>query len=422
VGKRVYIRLRLDFNRSHFWVGLRALASRERWDDAAERAARAWTPEPDALACLCVRSALDLVLTALALPRGSEVLVSAITIPDMPRVLEMHGLVPVPVDIDIPTLRPRMEAFERARSPRTRAVVVAHLFGGRIDMKPIAEWARRHGLAVIEDAAQAVAHTGDGSPWADATMFSFGPLKTATALGGAILRVPDRALRERIRAIHELWPVQSIATFRGRLAKIGSFAAVQEPRRVRTAVSVFLKLGLATSLDDLIRRGTRGFKPATPDALARALRVRPPVPMLKLLAHRLEHFDTAAIERRAEAGERTMHALGGSVQVAGARQPRRTHWFFGVAQDHPDRTVRRLAEHGVDSVATGKLENLIVVPPAPSRPEIVATDAAHYLSRCILVPVYPQLDDETRARMVEILRDGDASSERVLEGSVACPA
>ena len=54
--------------------------------------------------CLSVRSGWDLLLHVLAWPAGSEVIVSAITHPDMIRILRAHGLVPVPVDVDLDTL------------------------------------------------------------------------------------------------------------------------------------------------------------------------------------------------------------------------------------------------------------------------------------------------------------------------------
>src|SRR5438876_3258754 len=84
--------------------------------------------------------------TSLALPAGSEVLVSAITIPDMVRIIEAHGLVPVPVDLDPDTLSVDQESLDRAVTPKTRAVLIAHLFGTRQPMEPILKVARQHGL------------------------------------------------------------------------------------------------------------------------------------------------------------------------------------------------------------------------------------------------------------------------------------
>jgi dTDP-4-amino-4,6-dideoxygalactose transaminase len=116
---------------------------------------RACPPGDDALVCFSVRSGFDLLLGVLAETSESEVLVSSVTHPDMVRIIEGHGLRAVPVDLDTATLEPRVELLKEALSPRTRAIVVAHLFGGRFDLGPVAAFARRHGLLVVEDCAQA---------------------------------------------------------------------------------------------------------------------------------------------------------------------------------------------------------------------------------------------------------------------------
>src|SRR3972149_295341 len=75
------------------------------WGGAEESAALSpdpgWIPDDEALVCLSVRSGFDLLLTALGLPPGSEIVVSAVTIPDMVRIIEHHGCVAVPVDVDL---------------------------------------------------------------------------------------------------------------------------------------------------------------------------------------------------------------------------------------------------------------------------------------------------------------------------------
>src|SRR2546430_15614694 len=91
---------------------------------------------PGSLRCLSVRSGFHLLLRALDLRAGDEVVFSALTPPDLPRLAEHHGLVPVPVDLDPRTLAPDPALLEAALSPRTRLVVVAHLFGGLLDPEP----------------------------------------------------------------------------------------------------------------------------------------------------------------------------------------------------------------------------------------------------------------------------------------------
>ena len=159
---------------------------------------RTWSPAGQGLAGLSVRTTFDLYLSARAWPAGSEILVSALNIPDMTAIIRHHGLVPIPVDFDIEEMMPRRGDLERMLSPRCRGILVAQLFGGRRPLDEVGDFAELHGLEIIEDCAQAFTgldYTGD--PRAVISLFSFGPIKTATALGGALATVRDsRLLRD----------------------------------------------------------------------------------------------------------------------------------------------------------------------------------------------------------------------------------
>src|SRR6202022_1019064 len=97
----LHARHRLDIRFRDFASALVACA----WARNAERLTieleAAWSPGAQGLACRSVRSGFHLLLSELDLPAGSEVLVSAVTHPDMVRILEAHGLVAVPVDLDV---------------------------------------------------------------------------------------------------------------------------------------------------------------------------------------------------------------------------------------------------------------------------------------------------------------------------------
>ncbi|HLQ62682.1 MAG TPA: DegT/DnrJ/EryC1/StrS family aminotransferase, partial [Candidatus Acidoferrales bacterium] len=190
--------------------------------DLARLAFSSWRqPPPEAaLVGFSVRSEFHLLLQALDLPPGSEVLVSAVTHPDMVRILETARLVAVPVDLDLETLAPRPELLARLAGPRTRLLLVAHLFGGRCDLEPALRLARSRGLLLVEDCAQAFRGPGDdGEPGADVSLFSFGTLKTATALGGALAYVRDERLRRRMAEIQAGWPAQPDREYRRKVLR-----------------------------------------------------------------------------------------------------------------------------------------------------------------------------------------------------------
>jgi dTDP-4-amino-4,6-dideoxygalactose transaminase len=169
-----------------------------------------------------VRSGLDLLLGTMQWPVGSEIVCSALNIPDMTKVIRQHGLVPVPADLDVERLAPNLELLEQAITPRTKAILIAHLYGNFVPLEPILAMARRHGLMLIEDAAEIYDGVYTGHADADVSLFSFGPLKTATALAGGVLRTQDSELFARLKANHERWPTQGRLDYFNRLCKYGT--------------------------------------------------------------------------------------------------------------------------------------------------------------------------------------------------------
>jgi len=160
-------------------------------NEQAQKAVEACWPDQATFACLSVRSGFDLVLQALALPAGSEIIVSAITIPHMFEIIERHGLVVVPIDLDEYDLSIDLQALERAVTPRTKAILIAHLFGSQMPLDEIVAFAKHHNLLLFEDCAQAYNGSKQcGHPDSDVRMLSFGPIKTVQR---------SRAMRPRPR-------------------------------------------------------------------------------------------------------------------------------------------------------------------------------------------------------------------------------
>lgn len=98
---------------------------------------------------------------------------SAITIPQMAALVREHGYVPVGVDIDVETLSCDPAAVRRAVTPRTRALVLAALFGARPDVVELARTCRAAGLMFIEDRAQAFSGAAEPLGVPDVAMYSF---------------------------------------------------------------------------------------------------------------------------------------------------------------------------------------------------------------------------------------------------------
>jgi dTDP-4-amino-4,6-dideoxygalactose transaminase len=149
--------------------------------------------------------ALQLTYQALGVGPGDEVVTPAFTFVATAEAAALLGATPVFVDVDPRTFNLDPEALEAAITPRTKAVVPVHLFGQPSDLDPILAIARRHGVAVVEDAAQAI-----GAPYrgrlagtlGDVGCLSFYPSKNLGAYGdGGALLTADDALAARLRRL-----------------------------------------------------------------------------------------------------------------------------------------------------------------------------------------------------------------------------
>ncbi|MFH8345633.1 DegT/DnrJ/EryC1/StrS family aminotransferase [Streptomyces sp. NPDC018045] len=352
------------------------------------------------LATLSVRSALDLALSAAALPRGSEVLMSAVTIPDMWRIVTEHGLVPVPVDLDAGTLLPTAAQWEAAATPRTKAVVVAHLLGTQAPLGPLPELAARHGWLLVEDCAQA--YSGPdfrGSPGADMSLFSFGPIKTATALGGAVAVVRDPGLLASMRALHREWPLQGQGDQARRVAKY-ALLALLTTRPVYTgavAAAGALGRGRTSGLQDAV--GAFAGKDLLP-----AIRHRPGSALLALLDRRLRAAGTArAVARRAATARRLMARLPDPAPVYGASAPVHTYWLCAVPTPDPAATTARLRSAGFDAARPTTLGAV----PAPPGHRQGARTAAHLVRHAVCLPLRPGMPERALDRMAAVLDPED---------------
>lgn len=399
-GVGLYARHNLDVSVGDLISGIRYCVSLRHVSEG--RVLRACSSEDEGLVVLSVRSGWDLLLEALALPEGSEVLVSAITHPDMGRILEFHGLRALPIDLDSSTLAPREELLSAALTSRTRAVLVAHLFGGRTDLSGISAFAREHSLLLIEDNAQSFRGPDRmGDVRADVSMYSFGPLKTSTALGGGILRVRNPALLDAMRTLNSGRPVQHRREFLSRLVRVLSLKFLTRPVPYRV-VSLTCAL-LGRDLDDLAGSAVRGFRTGSGEDLIRNIRRRPCSPLLALLLRRILYFDETQLSRRALAGERLMTLLPHGLEHPGACSEDRTHWLFPVVAPEPERLVAALRGRGID--ASHVASSIAVVHPPADRPELAPEAAARVMAGIVFLPACPNMPHAVLERLVWTLRD-----------------
>ncbi len=173
--------------------------------EAFERAAAAYCQAQHAIGCASGSDALLLAMMALGVGPGDEVMTVAFTFFATGGAIARLGAKPVYVDIAPGDFNLDPEQFERAITPRTKAIMPVHLFGQCAPMDAILEVARRHRLPVIEDAAQAIGADFNGrraGTMGEIGCFSFFPSKNLGGAGdGGLLTTDDDELAERLRVL-----------------------------------------------------------------------------------------------------------------------------------------------------------------------------------------------------------------------------
>jgi len=392
----MWLRMRFDIGWRDVAFGVRGLWDRPDPEVLRRRIAECWPRPEQMFPALSVRTAYDLLWKSLELPAGSEVLMSALTIPDMVRIVKHHQLVPVPVDLNLADMAPDPGLLRRAITPKSRAIVVAHLFGTHLPLDPIIKIARQHKLTIIEDCAQGFEGCHyDGHPGADVTMFSFGPIKTITAFGGGIfcVRVPE--LLARMESLEGLYPVQSRWSYLKRFVKYSVLTGMS----CRPLSDVILTVSRAADwdYDHWMNTVARAFP--GPRWLER-LRYQPSAPLLALLERRLRRCDTARITARAARAKRLARLMPRAAMRPAGQLDDHTHWVFPILARDPARVIAELAGAGYDATQGSSLR---VIDPPEDRPELEPRVAREALSQMVFLPLHPAMPRREIERLARVL-------------------
>lgn len=173
--------------------------------DALERELANQLEVPHAVAVSSGSDALIVALMALGIGGGDEVVTPTYSFFATAGAITRVGATPVFVDVDPTTFNVDAQAVARALSPRTKAIIPVHLFGLPSDMDAVLDLARPRGIAVIEDAAQAIGaryHGHQVGGFGQVGCFSFFPSKNLGAFGdGGLVTTTDDALAREIRLL-----------------------------------------------------------------------------------------------------------------------------------------------------------------------------------------------------------------------------
>ncbi len=227
-------------------------------------------------------------------------------------------------------------------------------------------------------------------------MFSFGSIKTATALGGALLCVRDRAVLERMRQLQSKYPVQARGHFLKRVFKHGLMKLMSYGPQFGALVWTMRLTG--RDPDKFVASTARGFPGAE---LLQQIRRQPCAALLSLMHQRIAFYNRRALARRTQHGQRLLSLIGPAAPSPGSHAEVHSYWVVPVLHDEPTRLIRRLQNAGFDASLA---HSLFVVPPPADRPELRAELAEEMLPQIVHLPCYAEMPDRELRRLAREVR------------------
>ncbi len=325
--------------------------------ESFERAFAAYCGVAHAVGVGSGTDALILALRALGIGAGGEVVTVSHTALATVAAIIATGATPVLVDVDAATSTIDPARIEEAIGPETKAIVAVHLYGQPADLHALGAIARRHGLKLVEDCAQAAGASYRGrrvGSIGDIASFSFYPTKNLGAIGdGGMVTTADAGLAARVRRLRQYgW---------------------NEARETED-------VGLNSRLDPL---------------------------QAAILGAKLPHLD-ADNARRVAIAQRYATGLSGLPLTLPQARPEAAHVYhlYVVACDNRDALIAHLAQQGVGTAVhypvpahrhKGYAERVRVS--AAGLPE---TD--RLVGRILSLPIYPELTDAEVDRVIVAIR------------------
>lgn len=293
--------------------------------------------------------------------RTRPVAMSAVTVADMAALARTCGCSVRPIDVEMGGLLPTPDAACQACGDDTGLIVLAHLFGSRGSVEAIAALCAAPDRLIVEDCAQAFDGTLRLSPGADVALYSFGPIKTATALGGAVGLFRDQALAESVQRRMADWPALGDGWLLRRSLKYAALKLIGTPPIFGLFMALLTRL--AGDPDAVIGSLARGFAGRP---IHEAVRRRPPPRLLRLLARRLDSWTIPA-----DVTGPVLDRLSRHLTVPGL-VARPAHWWLApVLVPKAERLIATLRSLGYDATR-GTTSMRALADESGSTPEVAA--------------------------------------------------
>lgn len=356
-----------------------------------------WGNDRCVMTTLSVRSGFYLLLETLALPVGSEIIMSGITVPDMPLIAEKHGLNVVPIDLFMRDLRVKENSLTNAITSKTRVIVIAHLYGAIINMDPICKLLSHYpDIYLIEDCAQAFSGLSGyrGHPRSDLLLYSFGTIKTATALGGGVLLLKDANLRDQMTRIHQSWPLTKRTAYVKKLTK----GLVLRLGSIRLLMQLFIWYCKFShkNITQVILGLFRGFQG---DNLFQLICRRPSLPLLAMLKRRLCKFDQIKLNKRVERFNFVKKHLKPHVLIHGINNPTHSNWVCALTPKYPDHLVTSARALGIYCFLGSP--QIKAISGTTFKDE--STECVKAMTNVVYVPITNNMSDSILIRLTEVI-------------------
>lgn len=168
-----------------------------------EQAFCEYTGAKNAVAISSATAGMHIMLKALGIGPGDEVITPSMTWVSTPNLIVLAGATPVFVDVDRDTLMTRADLIRPHLSARTKAIIPVHFAGAAVDLQSLRDLAAESGVALIEDAAHAAGTRYRGTPvgCSGTAIFSFHPIKNITTGEGGMICTDDAELAARLRRL-----------------------------------------------------------------------------------------------------------------------------------------------------------------------------------------------------------------------------
>ncbi len=289
---------------------------------------------------------------------------------------------------------------------------MAPLFGATIDLKPILLFAKKHNILVIEDCAQSFHGWDNLKPSdADVGLYSFGPIKTSTALGGAVVVTHDKSLASRLRFIHQNYPTQRRSAYARRVIKY--FVLKLASTRRAYSLLFLLSKKMKVDADSAISRLAKNFGDGD---LISKIRLRPSAALFAVLARRQRRYPRSRCDIRMEIGRRLRKQIctnerNDHILIPGSQAAGHSYWVFPMKWRSTDGIRNRLRMNGFD--ATSK-HNLVLVRSIREIEDNDTPNMQDLLDHILFLPVHPELPLCEADRLAELVVDclDDSSTSR----------